>query len=944
MDKYYWPLALGFLICACLGSLTASSQVASDLPPGFELETVASGFMFPVAAEFAPDGRIFVAEKGGVVKIFENGAVLPDPFITLTDVNDFNDRGLLDIALDPDFESNNFVYLLYTYENNSADYEGSKTARLVRVTANGNIAVPGSEFILLGSAGGSNCEDFAVTADCIPSNSGSHTIGSVMFAPDETIFVSAGDSASFTEVDPLALRSQNIDSLAGKILHIDRDGNGLATNPFWNGSADDNRSKVWAYGFRNPFRFGLKPGTGVPFVADVGWFEWEEVNVATPGSNFGWPCWEGANHQNGYESFPECQALYSAGTDTKPLYFYLHPPGAAIVGGDFYSGSSYPAEYQGAFFFADYARSQISYLKVDPSNNLIPGSVQNLTLEASAPVQIFSGPNTDLYYVSIFPGDIVRIKYSSDNQSPIAVAGATPTEGLVPLEVQFSSAGSADPDSDPVEFLWSFGDGTPDSIDPNPAHIYSADGVFDPVLVVTDSFGAKSSDTIEIRVGTTPPFATLNLPADETFYNVGDTVNYSGSGFDNEDGELSGVSLTWQVIVHHCPFGTCHSHILFTGTGSGGSFVMPDHGDESYLEIIFKAKDSSGLEDTERADIRYNMVPLRFETAPGDLTLVYDGISRTAPFTINSAVGSTRTLEAPSPQGVSFFDSWSDGQAAQHNITVPATATTYVANYVSSSAFVGEYFNNMTLAGPHVLQRFDPSINFAWGDGGSPDPRINPDQFSARWTKQEIFEAGTYAFTVTADDGFRLFVDDVLIMDEWHNQPATTYTVEQVVTAGAHTIRMEYYEDGWNAVAKLSYGPIGGCEVRGAKADIANYTSGDAKWYFAEVPVSAGGIYHFSDYYKSNVTTALVAQVRIPGDTFEYIWLGEVEVSSEWKKMEASFTMPAGAISATVFHLIRDVGTLEIDGVSFMADGSAVNLVSNPSLESSGPSGWIQNS
>src|SRR5207244_12775597 len=123
-------------------------------------------------------------------------------------------------------------------------------------------------------------------------------------------------------VDDLALRGQNLDSLAGKLLHIDRTGNGFPTNPFFNGNASANRSKVWDYGLRNPYRFNLKPTTNVPYIGQVGWNSWEDIYVGVPGRNFGWPCYEGNFQQAGYSAFSTCQALYSAGGRTAPLYSY----------------------------------------------------------------------------------------------------------------------------------------------------------------------------------------------------------------------------------------------------------------------------------------------------------------------------------------------------------------------------------------------------------------------------------------------------------------------------------------------------------------------------------------------------------------------------------------------------------------------------------------------
>jgi len=147
---------------------------------------------------------------------------------------------------------------------------------------------------------GRSCNDFPIGADCIPSDSASHSVGNIRFAPDGTLFVTTGDGARFDDVDPDALRAQNLDSLAGKVMRITRLGQGVPSNPFWNGAAGANRSKVWAYGLRNPYRFNLRPGTGTPYLGDVGWASYEEINVASAGANLGWPCFEGSLRKAGY--------------------------------------------------------------------------------------------------------------------------------------------------------------------------------------------------------------------------------------------------------------------------------------------------------------------------------------------------------------------------------------------------------------------------------------------------------------------------------------------------------------------------------------------------------------------------------------------------------------------------------------------------------------------
>ena len=292
----------------------AHSAGAQSLPPNFIEDIVASNLDFPIAFTALPDGRLLIAQKDGVVRLVKNGVLQPVPFIDLSaKVNDYWDRGLLGIAADPSFATNSFVYLYYVFEHNASDYSGPKTARLTRVTAVGDTANPSSEVVLLGSLSGPSCAGFPAGSDCIPADSPSHNGGTIRFASDNTMYVTTGDGASFAVVDDLALRAQDLTSLAGKVLHITRTGAGISTNPFWTGNAANVQSKIWAHGLRNPFRMSLQPGTNQVFLGDVGWSAYEEVNVAIRGANLGWPCYEGLVHQGGYEGKPTCQTLYAAG-------------------------------------------------------------------------------------------------------------------------------------------------------------------------------------------------------------------------------------------------------------------------------------------------------------------------------------------------------------------------------------------------------------------------------------------------------------------------------------------------------------------------------------------------------------------------------------------------------------------------------------------------------
>ena len=335
--------------------------------------------------QWAPNGLLYVAEKSGTVAVVENGSVLPAPFIDIKDrVNRAIDRGLLGLTVHPDFPGTPYVYLLYTYDppetaglvgEDRPDGKGQRVSRLTRVTADATsdykTAVPGSEVVILGKAstweniGDPEAEqndpapfacgpDGAFVDDCIPADGWSHSIGTVAFGPDGMLYVGNGDSSTWSTVNSGSLRSLRIDSLAGKILRIDPDtGQGLPDNPYWDGDADSNRSRIWYLGLRNPFRFAVHPTDGKVWAADVGWEDWEELNQAPGGADFGWPCYEGGDigllQQAGYAARSECQSYYADDMAVPPLYSYTHRTGfgGALIIGEFYQADKWPAQYQG---------------------------------------------------------------------------------------------------------------------------------------------------------------------------------------------------------------------------------------------------------------------------------------------------------------------------------------------------------------------------------------------------------------------------------------------------------------------------------------------------------------------------------------------------------------------------------------------------------------------
>jgi glucose/arabinose dehydrogenase len=731
---------------------------ASTLPTGFRDVVVLSGLTNPVVLQFAPDGRIFVGQKNGVIKVFQSLTdTNPVTFADLSgEVDDYWDRGLLGLALPPDLSADPHVYVLYAYDapiggtaptwNDVCPTPPGPTTdgclisgRLSRLPINGNV-IGGPEQVLINDW----CQQFP-----------SHSIGTLLFGRDGHLYVSGGDGASFNNVDygqyganyagdranpcgdppgtvgtalspPTAeggaLRSQSVRrtdgpaTLDGAVLRIDpATGAGLPGNPFFS-SPDANARRIVAYGLRNPFRITQRPGTDELWIGDVGWSTWEEIDrvvapASTTASNFGWPCYEGTSPQGGYQSagLNLCSSLYStSGSVVAPYYTYnhsacvvnytgCHTGGSSITGMAFYQGGSYPTQYNGALFFADHSRNEIWAMLPtnglpDPTKLLSFVGVDAAGGAAGHPVDLKIGPGGDLFYVDMDGGTVHRITYTAANQPPTAVIAANPTNGPVPLTVSFDATGSTDPEGKSLTYSWDVnGDGVfGDATGPTASYTYTAAGMYQPSLRVTDDQGATGTASVTITAGNTAPTAVIDTPPPSLTWKVGDTISFSGHATDTQDGTLPASALTWSVIMHHCFTPTdCHDHVIQTVPGvSSGSFTAPDHGYPCWIELRLTATDSGGLASTTSVRLDPKTALLTFKTNPGGLALTGLGVNESlvrTPYSVTVVIGSSNSVSAPTSQTFNKstynFVSWSDGGPQSHTIIAPAVNTTYTATY-----------------------------------------------------------------------------------------------------------------------------------------------------------------------------------------------------------------------------------------------------------------------
>jgi glucose/arabinose dehydrogenase len=421
---------------------TPAHRSAPTVPAGFHDTALITGLSSPSVVQFAPDGRVFVGEKGGVVLEYDT---LNDPTPTVvadlsTNVYDYSDRGLLGLALDPGFTTNAYLYVLYTLDAPI----GEQPPVYNDACSNGNGCVAGARVSRMLVDGNNHGGPEQVLVEGWCQQFDSHSIGTLAFGPEGALYVGGGDGASYNDVDygqhgnpcadPIdeggALRAQDIvhradpTGLNGAILRIDpATGEAWPDNPLV-GNGDPTDDRIIAEGLRNPFRFAVKAGSDRIWLGDVGWNSWEEINgISSAGDskveNFGWPCLEGRFRQSGYEgaNLPICNRLYAnPGRVTKPYLAMSHGAGDcngsnvySAVG--FYTGSTFPAQYAGAFFFGDVVRGCLWTMFAKPNGDPDPATLFTFARGAYA-VDVKTGPNGDLFYVDIYGGSVHELSYT----------------------------------------------------------------------------------------------------------------------------------------------------------------------------------------------------------------------------------------------------------------------------------------------------------------------------------------------------------------------------------------------------------------------------------------------------------------------------------------------------------------------------------------------------
>lgn len=689
------------LLTSFLGSLfwIMTSFLYAAPPANFTVDPVLSGLTQPVAMTFLPDGRGLVLQRTGEILIIDPSTVPASSagYMTIANVEFAGERGLLDIALDPDFATNGYFYLFYS-PTSPAFF---RLSRFTHQENSGGLASRGdlaSEVLIWSNDVG--------YGDCC------HNGGGLDIGPDGKLYLTIGDRFN-------ANGSQDLTTYNGSIIRLNLDGSipdgtdGYPANPFIDGPGG-NKDEIWAYGLRNPFRAHFDQSTGRMFIGEVGGNDqstaWEDIHLSGSdatysGVNYGWPGCEGAPP---YANFPSCAV---SGTLGDPVFAYEHSgSGASVSGGIVYRGSNFPASYDGAYFYGDYVRNFIRYLTFDAAGTTVTGDF-SFDPAAGQPVAFEVGPDGYLYYVD-FAGSVKRYVYASGNQAPACVSQtASPNAGVGPILLVNFDAEISDPEDDAVTYEWDFGDGSAVATGsapagsgtrslPTEAHTYTARGLYTVQLKISDPTHTIFCETFTVQVGN-PPTATITTPADGSTFQAGDLINFAGTATDPDE-TLGAANYTWEIVFTH----NAHTHPELAPTSgiTGGSFNIPVNGhdflDNTGFEIRLTVTDSDGLISMDKVKVVPDKAVISYRSIPSGLTLVVDGIPRVTPFTLDDLIGFERTVEANTQclGGLQFdFGSWSQGGAGTQVITTPGSATTYTATFSSPGNCTAPVTNGLVL-------------------------------------------------------------------------------------------------------------------------------------------------------------------------------------------------------------------------------------------------------
>jgi glucose/arabinose dehydrogenase len=777
------------------------------------LQQVVGGLTEPVFVTHAGDGsnRLFVVEKAGTIRIVTGGQVQSTPFLDIRSLveSDSFEQGLLGLSFHPSYESNGRFYVYYTAVNG-----GANTLAQFQVSADRNRADPNSRRVLFS----------------IPDTYTNHNGGMLAFGPDGYLYVGTGDGGSAGDPDNNA---QNLGSLLGKILRLDVNSDGTSERPYGIPSSNPfvtrsgARGEIWAYGLRNPWRWSFDRQSGDLFIGDVGQQAYEEISFqpggSTGGQNYGWRIMEGLHCYN------PASGCSQSGL-TLPIVEYSHGEGCSVTGGYVYRGTTV-STLAGLYVHGDYCSGRIWSLRRN-------GSLweKQQLLDTSLQISSFGEDEAgELYAVDIGGGAVHRFVSSGTTPptvtpTPRVTATATPTRSP-------TSTPTPPPSSTPrPDVLITSFTANPTTVDrpfritvtvKNQGNADTGAGDSFDVHVIDDlgrppvpsdtrvfahleipRLAAGASTTVSVDV----PAEALE-PGRHTLWALAD--HHEVVTESNEGNNASSIDVTIGAPAPSaCQVGQYRAEYFNNRTLSGSptfsqceAAIDDDWGTGGPGNGL--GRDDFSVRWTGRHTFAAGSYTFS-ATADDGVRLWLDGELIVDAWKDQGATTyrATRTLTAGDHEVKMEYYEHGGGAVArlswQAGTGLPTPTPTPQPTGCQVGQYRAEYFNNRTLSGSPTFSQCEAAIDDDWGTGG-PGNGLGRDDFSVRWTGRHTFAAGSYTFSATADDGVRLWLDGELIVDAWKDQGATTYRATRTLPAGEHEVKMEYYEHGGGAVARLSW-------------------------------------------------------------------------------------------------------------------------------------------
>lgn len=603
------------------------------------------------------DNRILITEKGGGIWLVKQDETAKFIF-KIPNVDTYFERGLQNVVADPDFNKNGHVYFYYTFKDlqNSISFN-----RVIRYSLiNDSLDTSSSKIIF----------------DLPTLNAGNHNGGGMVFGKDKKLYVSTGDNA-------ISDNSQIQDNLFGKILRLNSDGSIPTDNPFYTSNTNLNKA-VYALGLRNPFKLKINTINDQIIINEVGQNTWEEINILSKASNYGWPLIEGVRNTQ----TPPINYI-------DPIFSYDHANGnCSITGGTFYSPNfaGFPSTYFGKYFFMDYCAGTISF--IDPQ--LSSQTANTFATGLKGAVDMDCSADGNIYYLqrgaisnNATAGELWKISYSNSGNVFISVQPQDKI-GSINNDIQFSVQASG---SDKITYQWYKNNIEIDSSNTPTLLLKSVslkdNGAKFKVKVSNTNSFEISKEVILTVLNNHAPVAQILTPHESFLYEGGITLNFSGSAQDEEDGDLPETAFSWKIDFHH----NTHIHPgldLVSGIKSG-SLLIPNEGETSdnvWYRIHLTVTDKDGASSSIYKDIFPKKAEITIQTNPIGIPVLLDGSPIQTPFTFMAVVGVKRTIETPFYYSLNYennlFQNWNSGnKSTKVSLIVPEKDSAFTANYIN---------------------------------------------------------------------------------------------------------------------------------------------------------------------------------------------------------------------------------------------------------------------